>query len=153
MQAISTNHGADVLVTADQGEPLLVVEVKRRHFNQTARQQIAAYAKGVGAKFVMYLDPKQILVAPTRDGTPEWERAITLPTESILSHYTDVPDLERIEKFYLESLTEAWLRDFSFSWKHQRPPGYDELERIGLASKLRDTETHTNRQVEFATLP
>ena len=143
MQVISTTHRPDILVTAPEGRPLLVVEVKRLDFYQEARVQLAKYSQAIGAEFVMAVDPKQILVAPTLDGLPQWERAITLRTNEILRHYADVPDLERIEGFYLESLVEAWLRDFSFSWKSARPPGYDELEEVGLASRLHHAETHS----------
>jgi hypothetical protein len=143
MQLIPTEQQADILVTASQGQPLLVVEVKRHRFDQSARQQIAKYSQAVGAEFVMGIDPRQIIVAPTRNGLPDWDRAITLSTSSILRHYTDVSDLESIEDFYLESLTEGWLRDFSFSWKSKRPPGYDELDQIALASRLHNSETHS----------
>ena len=142
MQLISTEQKPDILVTASQGQPLLTVEVKRRPFDQYARQQIENYSQAVGAEFVMGIDPRQIIIAPTRNGLPDWEHAITLSTNSILRHYTDVPDLENVEEFYLEGLTEAWLRDFSFAWKSKRPPGYDELDQIGLALRLRNSETH-----------
>lgn len=145
MQITPTKHEADILVTAAEGRPLLVVEVKRLDFYQEALGQLEQYSQAIGAEFVMAVDPKHILVAPTLDGRPQWERAITLSTSAILRHYADVPDLERIEGFYLESLVEAWLRDFSFSWKSARPPGYDELETIGLASRLRQSETHSQR--------
>lgn len=143
MQQIPIEQKADILVTASQGQPLLVVEVKRHPFDQSARKQIENYSQAVGAEFVMGIDPRQILVAPTRNGRPDWEHAITLSTSNILRHYTDVPDLGSVEDFYLESLTEAWLRDFSFSWKSKRPPGYDELDQIGLASRLHNSETHS----------
>jgi hypothetical protein len=143
MQAIPMNSEVDILVTATEGHPLLAVEVKRRVVDQAARDQVTKYSQAVGADFVMIIDPQQIVVARTVNGKPQWERAITLTTTSVLSHYTDVPDLQKIEGFYLESLIEAWLRDLSFSWKFKRPPGYDELEQIGLASRLQNTETHS----------
>lgn len=143
MQLIPTEQRADILVKASQGQPLLAVEVKRHAFDQAARQQVAKYSQAVGAEFVMGIDPRQIIVARTRNGLPDWEHSITLPTSSILRHYTDVSDLETVEDFYLESLTEGWLRDFSYSWKSKRPPGYDELDQIGLASRLRNSETHS----------
>ncbi|HEV7797613.1 MAG TPA: hypothetical protein VGO73_05635 [Pyrinomonadaceae bacterium] len=143
MQLISTEQKPDILVTASQGQPLVAVEVKRRPFDQSARHQVEEYSLAVGAEFVMAVDPQQILVAPTQNGVPDWEQAITLSTSSILRHYTDVSDLENVEDFYLEGLTEAWLRDFSYSWKSKRPPGYDELDQIGLASRLRNSETHS----------
>ena len=137
---------ADILVTDLEGQPILVVEVKRHTFDQGAQQQVAKYSQAVGAEFVMGIDPRQIIVAHIRDGLPDWEHAITLSTGTILRHYTDVSDFEKVEDFYLESLTEGWLRDFSFSWKSKHPPGYDELDRIGLASRLRNSETHSQPQ-------
>ena len=145
MQLISKEQNADILVTASQGQPLLVVEVKRRPFDQSARQQVERYSQAVGAEFVMGIDPQEIIVAPARNGQPDWDHAVTLSTSRILRHYAEVPDLESVEAFYLESLIEAWLRDFSFSWKSQTPPGYDELDQIGLASRLRNSVTHTQR--------
>ena len=125
----------------------MVVEVKRRAFDQATRDQVATYAEGVGAQFVMMIDPQQIVITPTIDGRPQWGCAITLPTSSVVSRYADAPDLEKIEGFYFESLIEAWLRDFSFSWKSRRPPGYDGLEKLGLASRLQNSETHAQRSL------
>ena len=142
MQVIPAHHDVDILVTGAQGNPLLVVEVKRRKFDQAARDQVSSYSRIVGPDFVMVVDLQHILVAPTQEGSPDWARAVTLPTARIIRHYTDISEVEKIEGFYLESLIESWLRDFSYSWKHERPPGYDELERIGLASRLRNSETH-----------
>jgi len=147
MQVLPAHPEVDILVTAAQSNPLLVVEVKRRKFDGAARDQVSSYARAVSADFVMAVDLRQILIAPTQGGSPDWERAVTLPTDSILRHYTDVSEVDKIEGFYLESLIESWLRDFSFSWKHERPPGYDELERIGLASRLRNSETHAQTKL------
>jgi hypothetical protein len=147
MQVLPAHPEVDILVTAAQSNPLLVVEVKRRKFDGAARDQVSSYSRAVGADFVMAVDLRQILIAPTQGGSPDWERAVTLPTDSILRHYTDVSEVDKIEGFYLESLIESWLRDFSFSWKHERPPGYDELERIGLASRLRNSETHAQTKL------
>ena len=145
MQVISTTHRPDILVTAPEGRPLLVVEVKRIPFYQEALEELAENSEAIGPEFVMTVDPEQIVAAPTLNGVPQWDRSITLTTSSILNHYGDVGILDRIEKFYLESLTEAWLRDFSFSWKFPHAPGFDELEQIGLASRLRHSETHSPR--------
>lgn len=142
MQTHPTNESADILVTAPQGQPLLVVEVKRHTLDPNVREQLAKYSQAIVADFVMSVDPQQITVAPTQNGKPRWEQAIILPTDSILRHYTDVPSFDEIEGFYLESLVEAWLQDFSLSWKSALPPGYEELDRIGLASLLRNSETH-----------
>ena len=145
MQVIPSTPQIDILVTAPEGQPLMVVEVKRRAFDQATRDQVANYAEAVRAEFVMMVDPQQLLVTPTVAGRPQWERAVTLPTSSVLRSYADTPNLERIEGFYFVSLIQAWLRDFSFSWKSKRPPGYDELQKIGLATRLQNSETHTQR--------
>lgn len=145
MQTIPREQSADILVTAPQGQPLLVVEIKRHAFDQSARQQLAKYSQALGADFVMGIDPQEILIAKTHNGLPDWMHAISLSTGSIVRHYAEVPDLGGVEEFYLESLIEAWLRDFSFSWKSKEPPGYTEMAQIGLASRLRNSETHTQR--------
>jgi Type I restriction enzyme R protein N terminus (HSDR_N) len=142
-----TRPDVDILVTANGGQPLVAVEVKRHGFDQYAREQILHYSQAVGADFLMMIDPMQIIVTPVQGGEPQWERSITLPTPTILSHYTHAPDLRKIEGFYLESLTEAWLRDFSFSWKFKHPPGYEELDQIGLASRLQNSETHSDGSI------
>lgn len=145
MQLITPEKKPDILVTAREGYPVLLVEVKRRALNQVARRQIAEYSKYVKADFVMGIDPQRIIVAPIRNGVPDWQQAITLPTMDILRQYSDLQTLDQIEDFYLEGLVEAWLQDFAFSWKSEHPPGYSELDRIGLASRLRNSETHTER--------
>lgn len=133
----------DIFVSGEQGEPLLVVEVKRRTLHQDIREQIKRYSNVVDAEYIMGVDPQHILVAKTRSGLPDWNDAIKLSTPAILRHYGNFQSLERIEGFYLQSLIEAWLRDFSFSWKSEKPPGHDELSRIGLAERLRNSDTHT----------
>lgn len=65
------------------------------------------------------------------EGIPDWKNSLTLSTPDVVRRYTDAKDLKSVERFYLESLIEGWLRDFSFSWKSEEPPGYLELERIG----------------------
>jgi hypothetical protein len=143
MLSMLKNQSLDILVTGEEGQSLLVVEVKRRPLNQDIRQQITRYSKAVNAEFFMGIDPHHILVAKTLSGLPDWNSAIKLSTPTILRHYGDVQNLDRVEGFYLQALIEAWLRDFSFSWKSDKPPGYDELTRIGLAERLRNSETHT----------
>lgn len=107
MQVLPAHSEVDILFTAAQSNPLLVVEVKRRKFDRAARDQVSSYSRAVGADFVMAVDLQQILIAPTKGGSPDWERAVTLPTDSILRHYTDVSEVDKIEGFYLESLIES----------------------------------------------
>ena len=143
MQLVPDEQAADIVVTAPQGKPLLVVEVKRRPIISKMLEQLRDYAQAIGAKYIMAVDPQHIIIAQSHNGFDSRE-TVTLITREVLRPYTDA-DLLRVEGFYLESLIESWLRDFSFSWKSAKPPGYDELTRIGLASLLRDSETRVKR--------
>lgn len=135
----------DILVTDAEGNPVLIAEVKRRRFDNGARQQVETYAKAVLPDFVMTVDPYEIVVAKTSHGSPQWKESIRFSTEKILRSYDRESDLNRVEGFYLESLIEAWLRDYSFGWKSSSPPGYEDFDQIGLASRLQNSETHTQR--------
>ena len=105
MQSLPANHKADILVTISDGQPLLVVEVKRRSLNRNDWQQLEAHSRQTGAAFVMGVDPEYIQVVPTKNGEPLWSAGVTLETSSILGHYTaDNSALDQIEGFYLESL-------------------------------------------------
>ena len=106
-------------------------------------RQIGEFAVSTRPAFVMAVDPQEILVTTTHEGVAEWERAIKLSTPSILRNYADSGSLDHVEGFYLESLVEAWLRDLAQGWKSAQPPGYEELEKIGLAARLRGSELHT----------
>jgi hypothetical protein len=37
---------------------------------------------------------------------------------------------------YLLTLVEAWLRDLSYHWKSENPPGSEELRSAGLLKRL-----------------
>lgn len=50
--------------------------------------------------------------------------------------YRQKADVGRILEYYLEGLIVAWLRDLTYHWKFEEPPGTKELARIGLASRL-----------------
>ncbi|MEI6443920.1 MAG: hypothetical protein WCO29_12550 [Nostocales cyanobacterium ELA583] len=71
------------------------------------------------------------------------EPMISLNTRDILSHYDSRFSEKRIFKFYLKTLIESWLRDLAYQWKSKRPPGYQELEKTGILSKLKHGETYS----------
>lgn len=142
MNSKLSNSRADILVTEPDETALLLVETKRRNIDQAMLRQIEDFAAAVRPAFVMAVDPTQILVAPAHDGRPEWNHSATLSTPAILGQYSDTVNFDRVEGFYLESLVEAWLRDFTQAWKSARPAGYDQLESIGLAERLRGSEIH-----------
>ena len=95
----------------------------------------------------MTVDSEQILAVPVIGSAPEWDRVVRLSTSRILGHYAEAEDFRHLEGFYLESLVEAWLRDFAHGWKSAHPPGYPELEQIGLATRLRRSEIRAEAQV------
>lgn len=147
MNSKLTTARADILVTGPDESPLLLVETKRRRIDQPMLHQIGEYAASIRPAFVMAVDPQEILVAPVHDGRADWEQAAKLSTSAILGNYAEAVSLDRVEGFYLESLVEAWLRDFTQGWKSARAPGYEELERIGLAARLRDSEIHAETRL------
>ena len=59
-----------------------------------------------------------------------------LDTSSILQHYDPEYAKKRVFKFYLVTLAEAWLRDLAYHWKSESPPGSEELQRVGLLSRM-----------------
>jgi len=122
------------------GKPLLLVETKRHTIDQSGLKQLEEYAASLRPAFVMIADVREIKVAPAYNGVPDWSHVIQLPTSATLGHYTETPNFGHIEGFYLESLVEAWLRDFTQPWKFPQPPGYRELESMGLTSRLRGGE-------------
>lgn len=136
------NIRVDMLVTEPDESALLVVETKRRRIDEPMLKQIGESAAVLRPAFVMAVDPQQILIAPAPNGTADWDHASKLSTPAILGHYDDTANFDRMEDFYFHSLVEAWLRDFIHGWKSARPPGYEELEKLGLAARLRRGEVH-----------
>src|SRR5262249_16936001 len=121
MSSKPVNTRADILVIGPDEKPILLVEVKRRKFDQPMLRQIGEFAGQISPAFVMVVDLREILVAPVFDGIVEWAQATELSTPKILRDYAETESFDRVEGFYLESLTEAWLRDFTHGWKSARP--------------------------------
>jgi Type I restriction enzyme R protein N terminus (HSDR_N) len=145
MQLTPNEQKADILVTASQGHPVLVVEVKRQSIDRATYDQLRSYAQTIGADFLMAVDPQEIIITRVSGSSLDPQSTIKLATPDVLGRYTDLTDFRSVEGFYLESLVEGWLRDFSFSWKSSEPPGFSELSHIGLASLLKDSETRVKR--------
>ena len=88
----------------------------------------------------MVVDPSEIRIySPTgaRLGSP----ICTMPTRDVLRLYDPEIDHKNIFGTYLQTLVNAWLQDLAVHWKSQRPPGSDQLEAIGLRSRLEGAET------------
>jgi len=136
------NVTVDMLVTEPDESALLLVETKRHRIDQPMLRQIGEYAAALRPAFVMAVDPHQIVIAPAPNGTADWDHSAKLSTPAILRHYDATANFDRMEGFYLQTLVEAWLRDFTHGWKSARPPGYEELEKLGLAARLRGSAVH-----------
>ena len=78
MQRIPNEQAADIVVTAQQGQPLLVVEVKRRPIISPAREQLRAYAQAIGAEYMMAVDPQHIVVAQSNNGFGDSQKTVML---------------------------------------------------------------------------
>ncbi len=141
------NVKVDMLVTEPDESALLVVETKRRKIDLPMLKEIGKTAAALRPAFVMAVDPHQILIAPAPNGTADWDHSAKLSTPAILGHYDDTANFDRMEDFYFHSLVEAWLRDFTHAWKSARPPGYEELDKLGLAARLRESEVHADGQL------
>ena len=78
------------------------------------------YVKGLGEEGVL----------------PNPQQLPSLSTSDILSRYNGEFGKKRIFYDYLVVLVRNWLEDIGRRWKFEDPPGYAELARIGLASRL-----------------
>jgi len=141
------NVRVDMLVTGPDESALLVVETKRRRIDPAMLRQIGESAAALRPAFVMAADPHEIVVAPAPNGTADWDHSIRLSTPAILRQYDDTANFDRMENFYFHTLVEAWLRDFTHAWKSARPPGYEELDKLGLVARLRGGEVHAEGHI------
>jgi hypothetical protein len=135
---------ADVIAYDSQDQPVLIVEVKGRAVGSEITSQLLSYleAQHPAIPYGMVVDPDQISLLHYDCKNPKGF-SLVLKTQSILQHYE--PDFEhkRIFEAYLSGLVEAWLRDLALHWKFEKPPGSDELDAIGLLSKLADGTTRS----------
>jgi hypothetical protein len=93
-------------------------------------------------RFVILANLTKISVFKSINGVFS-EPVISLNTGDILSHYDSRFSEKRIFKFYLKTLIESWLRDLAYQWKSKILPGSQELEKIGILSKLKHGETYS----------
>ncbi|MBD2294760.1 hypothetical protein H6G06_15030 [Anabaena sphaerica FACHB-251] len=72
------------------------------------------------------------------------ESVILLNTENILKYYDPEFSHKKILNLYLKTLIEAWLRDLAYHWKLDTPPASQELDEIGLLSKIEGGDTYSH---------
>ena len=133
---------ADIIGLDAQDKPVLLIEVKgRRQENAFDRPQLIADLQEAGSTL-----PFAMLVTLEDTRIFEWNgvrlsEVLHLPTAEALSTYdTEFRD-KNIYGDYLIRLVEAWLRDVAYHWRSEAPPFREELERIGLADRLKDGDT------------
>jgi hypothetical protein len=143
---------ADLLVEDAEGENVLVVKTRAGVFEDLYISWHVDYLRSLDthAPFGMLVDREKIRVIEFA----EWDGATfaaVLDTAEVLSSYEPDYRSKRVYQYYMEGLTGAWLADLALHWKHPKPPGTDELARIGLLQRIAGGQTH--REVEFATHP
>jgi hypothetical protein len=133
---------ADLLAFDAEGQPLLIAEVKaRRSTSEDGVLRFLGHFEASGYPFGMFADLNEIAIFGSDLADPT-SPMCSFKTSDILAHYEPEFASKRIFPDYFETLIEAWLRDFAFHWKTERPPGSDRMEGIGLAQKLSGGMTH-----------
>jgi hypothetical protein len=141
-QQVDVERVADLLALDGEGRPLLIAEVKaRRSTSEDGVLQLLGYLEASDYPFGMFADLSGIAIFARGFADPK-SPVVSFKTSDILAHYEPEFDSKRIFPDYFETLIEAWLRDFAFHWKSERPPGSDQMEGIGLAQKLSGGMTH-----------
>lgn len=151
---------ADIIAFSNNGEPILLVEVKTSGLKSANNLYIAkAMDKLVSyLKLADKLIPFAMLVTLEDIQIYEWDGInlskplAYLRTADILSYYEAEFSSKKIFSLYLTTLVEAWLRDLAYHWKSQNPPAAKELEKIGLLEKLANGTTQTEVKIGNDTL-
>jgi hypothetical protein len=132
----------DITAWDKDGQKLLVSEVKKTDLPVDLAQQLRFILNaekeenGVIVPFAMTVTLQEIEIY--RWDGQNLEKQFSFSTEEVLSAYDQNFGNKRIFGYYLETLVEAWLRDFTYHWKLENPPKLAELQQIGLASAIAD---------------
>ncbi len=140
------SYPVDLWVQDDQGNVILVVNVKFAPRNGSYVSQLEAYLRDASEHDRRTI-PYAMLITPGFIRVYQWDGdvfsgpTVELVTADVLSMYDPDFNKKRIFEFYAETLIEGWLRDFAFHWKHPHPPGEDHFKDIGLLDKLQEALT------------
>jgi hypothetical protein len=137
----------DTLVVDRENRPIALVVVNGNTFSSLAAEWLAFLTKQLQdfdqhVPFVILVDPSSIAFFRW-DGSALTGPVVQLPTPEILRHYEPEFEKRRIFKYYLQTLTEAWLRDLAYHWKSQAPPGTENLRTTDFLSRLEEGTTHS----------
>ena len=133
---------ADIIGLDAQDKPVLLIEVKgRRQENAFDRPQLITDLQeaGIALPFAMLVTLEDTRIFEW-DGT-RLSEVLRLPTADALSPYDPEFSNKNVYQDYLIRLVEAWLRDVAYHWRSEVPPFREELERIGLADRIKDGDT------------
>jgi hypothetical protein len=132
----------DITAWDKDGQKVLVSKVKKTDLPVDLAQQLQAILNaekeenGVVVPFAMTVTLQEIEIY--RWDGQNLEKQFSFPTKEVLSAYDQNFGNKRIFGYYLETLVEAWLRDFTYHWKLENPSKSAELEQIGLTSAIAD---------------
>jgi hypothetical protein len=133
----AADNGFDAAVVDRSNRAVALVQVKAQPVGDACTtvlpRQVSKSAEQVD--FVLTIDPKCIRLYRWAEGALT-APIVELDTSHVLEHYD--PDFARRRVFesYLLTLVEAWLRDLSYHWKSEHPPGSAELKSAGLLGRL-----------------
>jgi hypothetical protein len=132
----------DVVVVDADDRVVMLVEVKTAPSNRAHDALASMLAREAHARYAMHVDMSEIEVYRW-DGRRLDGPVVRLPTAEVLCAYDPEFSSKRIYGFYLETLVQGWLRDVAYHWNSETPPGYEELERAGVAQLLAGGSAHT----------
>ncbi len=133
----TADSGFDAAVVDRDNQTVALVQAKARpvgdRWATILPGQLSKSAESVD--FVLAIDPNMIRLYRWVEDTLTGP-IVHLDTAQVLQHYD--PDFPRRRVFepYLLTLVEAWLRDLSYHWKSENPPGSEELRSAGLLERL-----------------
>ena len=143
MMEVVSGIRADIVVHDSEGRVVLLVEVKGRPAGKEVALHIRWLLQTVREiiPFAMLIDPDSIHVYQW-DGADLSEPICSLRTADVLQHYDPEFGSRPVFEHYLETLSEAWLRDLAYHWKSELPPASEQLAAIGLLQRLEGGTTH-----------
>jgi len=142
---------ADIIAEDRDGRAVLIVELKGMNASgEIGTLQTLEYLKESDANFGMFADLDEMVIFRKDYENPDCP-ILQLNTADVLSFYDPGFGAKRISEEYFATLIEAWLRDYAFHWRSERPPAHEEMEAIGLAERL--TGGMTRREAVHADHP
>ncbi|TAF04396.1 MAG: hypothetical protein EAZ77_15740 [Nostocales cyanobacterium] len=147
----------DILFTNRNEDIVLLIEIKAKKLEYSLKNraisQLKTYLQNIkpDIPFGMLVDLEEINIFALNKNQ-EIQNLTSLKTNDIIGDYDPESPHKRIFDFYLETLIKSWLRDLSYHWHSETPPGYHELEQIGLLPLLEGGHTYIQENLGVDTL-